>query len=224
MLRNRIHALLDRQRGLELPVCSDLFGAKGLGFLRKLELPEPDGTLLAEQLALHDLIATQMRAQEKRIAAEFGREATRERLREPARCRADARCRAGRGDRPDRALSECRQALCLRGRRAHDPQLRRQDLARPTAALVQQMAALGAHRSELGRHRLLALLWRHLPAHRQRGKKANTGILIVARRMCRIVWHLPSEQRDFEQRPSAAQTNPVPGCSGLKLTASSETK
>src|SRR5207302_4584223 len=63
--------LLDRQRGLELPQCSDIFGVKGLGFLRRLELPEPDGTLLREQLALHDLIATQMRGQEKRIAAEF---------------------------------------------------------------------------------------------------------------------------------------------------------
>lgn len=71
MLRNRIHALLDRQRGLELPQCSDIFGQRGLFFLRQLQLPEPDGMLLREQLALHDLIAQQMKAQEKRIAAEF---------------------------------------------------------------------------------------------------------------------------------------------------------
>ena len=32
MLRNRIHALLDRQRGLELPQCSDIFGVRGLSF------------------------------------------------------------------------------------------------------------------------------------------------------------------------------------------------
>ena len=81
MLRNRLHALLDRQRGLELPVCSDLFGARGLGFLRRLELPEPDGTLLREALALHDLIAEQMRAQEKRIAADFGKDGVSERRR-----------------------------------------------------------------------------------------------------------------------------------------------
>ena len=71
MLRNRIHALLDRQHGLELPQCSDIFGVRGLGFLRRVELTEPDHTLLQEALALHDLIAQQMRAQEKRIAAEF---------------------------------------------------------------------------------------------------------------------------------------------------------
>ena len=81
MLRNRLHALLDRQRGLELPVCSDLFGARGLGFLRRLELPEPDGTPLREALALHDLIAEQMHAQEKRIATAFGKEGVSGRLR-----------------------------------------------------------------------------------------------------------------------------------------------
>ena len=48
MLRNRIHALLDRQHGLELPQCSDIFGIRGLGFLRRLELAEPDHTLLRE--------------------------------------------------------------------------------------------------------------------------------------------------------------------------------
>jgi transposase len=80
MLRNRIHALLDRQRELELPQCSDVFGVRGLGFLRRLELAEPDATLLREQLALHDLIAQQMKAQEKRIAAEFKTEAVQQHL------------------------------------------------------------------------------------------------------------------------------------------------
>ncbi len=80
MLRNRIHALLDRQHDLDLPQCSDIFGARGLSFLRQLELPEPDGTLLQEALALHDLIAQQMKAQEKRIAAEFKLDSSYERL------------------------------------------------------------------------------------------------------------------------------------------------
>jgi hypothetical protein len=80
MLRNKIHALLDRQRDLELPQCSDIFGVRGLGFLRRLKLSEPDATLLQEQLALHDLIAQQMKAQEKRIAGEFASEAMHPRL------------------------------------------------------------------------------------------------------------------------------------------------
>src|SRR5205814_8133861 len=65
---------------LELPQCSDVFGVRGLGFLRRLELAEPDATLLREQLALHDLIAQQMKAQEKRIAAEFKTEAVHQHL------------------------------------------------------------------------------------------------------------------------------------------------
>src|SRR5205809_753388 len=65
---------------LEVPQCSDVFGVRGLGFLRRLELAEPDATLLREQLALHDLIAQQMKAQEKRIAAEFKTEAVHQHL------------------------------------------------------------------------------------------------------------------------------------------------
>ncbi|MDI6775441.1 MAG: transposase [Verrucomicrobiota bacterium] len=36
--------------------------------------------------------------------------------------------------------------------------------------------------------------------HRQRGKKANTAITIVARRMCRIVYRLLKEDRFYEER------------------------
>ena len=45
-----------------------------------MELAEPDHTLLQEALALHDLIAQQMKGQEKRIAAEFKLEPDYERL------------------------------------------------------------------------------------------------------------------------------------------------
>ncbi len=80
LLRNSMHALLERQREFEMTQCSDIFGVRGLGFLRRLELPEKDATLLREQLALHDLIAQQMKAQEKRIAAEFKTEAMHQHL------------------------------------------------------------------------------------------------------------------------------------------------
>src|SRR5438874_10571354 len=69
-LCNRIHALLDRQQTLELPQCSDLFGARGRGHLRRLQLPEPEGTLLAQDLALLDLLSEQIKAQEKLIGAD----------------------------------------------------------------------------------------------------------------------------------------------------------
>jgi hypothetical protein len=97
-----------------LPQCSDLFGVKGRGHLRRLELPEPDGTLLREGLALLELLNGQIKEQEKRIAVD---------------CSGD----------------------------------------------------FGAI----------------YKAHRARGKKANTAITIVARRICQIVWHLLQEKRSY---------------------------
>ena len=41
MVRTRIDRLLGAQHGLKLPQCRDLFGAKGLSFLDKLELAAP---------------------------------------------------------------------------------------------------------------------------------------------------------------------------------------
>src|SRR5207247_1993485 len=66
-IRNRIHALVDRQRELSMPQCSDLFGRKGLAALKKLALSELDATLLREQLDLLALVQNQIRAQEERI-------------------------------------------------------------------------------------------------------------------------------------------------------------
>lgn len=45
-VRNRVHALVARQRGLEAPQCSDLFGVRGRSWLKQLRLPEPDASLL----------------------------------------------------------------------------------------------------------------------------------------------------------------------------------
>jgi transposase len=51
MVKNRIQALL-HQHAVELPEVRDLFGKVGLRALQRLELPEPDGGLLQEDLAV----------------------------------------------------------------------------------------------------------------------------------------------------------------------------
>ena len=67
-VRNCIHALLARQHDLELPQCADLFGRRGLGFLRGLQLKSAiDQQLLAEDLDLLGLLAVQIKGQEERI-------------------------------------------------------------------------------------------------------------------------------------------------------------
>src|SRR5213075_3443377 len=75
MLRNRIHALLDRQRGLELPQCSDIFGVRGLAFCAGCNCPKQMPPYCASSWLCMNLIAQQMKAQEKRIGLEFGSEA-----------------------------------------------------------------------------------------------------------------------------------------------------
>jgi hypothetical protein len=48
-IRNRLHALLDRQDDPCLPQCSDLFGSRGMSFLKKLRLTRPRGSAPARR-------------------------------------------------------------------------------------------------------------------------------------------------------------------------------
>jgi hypothetical protein len=52
------------------PACSDLFGKKGLQWLRTLALPAPDGLLLQQSLAGFDQLTAQIKALEAAILAE----------------------------------------------------------------------------------------------------------------------------------------------------------
>ena len=224
MLRNRIHALLDRQRVLELPQCSDIFGSKGLCFLRNLDLPEPDGTLLREQLALHDLIFTQMRAQEKRIAAEFAGDKTGERLLSvPGIGPTLSAVIASEIDTIGRFPSAdklCGYAGVVPTTQASGGKVHHGRLL-PFCNKWLRWALVEASWVAVGCSPYFGSLYRN---HRARGKKANTAITIVARRMCRIVWHLLQEQRNFEKRPVQAHIKAVPCCSVQGLTAASATR
>ncbi len=219
MLRNRLHALLDRQRGLELPVCSDLFGSRGLGFLRRLELPEPDATLLGEALALHDLIAQQMRAQEKRIKAEFGHEPMHARLLSvPGIGPTLAAVLAAEIDQIERfpnADKLCGYAGVVPSTHASGGKVHHGRLLSSCNKWL-RWALVEASWVAIGCSPYFGALYR---AQRARGKKANTAIMIVARRMCRIVWQLLHEARAFEKRPPRAHLHHVPGCSAHRLTA-----
>ncbi len=218
MLRNRIHALLDRQRDLELPHCSDLFGVRGLGFLRRLELPEPDGMLLREALALHDLIAQQMKAQEKRIAAEFKLEASYEPLLSlPGVGPTLGAVLAAEIDRIERFPSAeklCAYAGVVPTTHSSGGKVYHGRLL-PSCNKWLRWALIEASWVAIGCSPYFGSLYRQ---QRARGKKANTAITIVARRMCRILYALLREKRSFEKRLPKVQTRAVPGCSGHRLT------
>ena len=218
MLRNRIHALLDRQRGLELPQCSDIFGVRGLGFLRRLELPEPDATLLGEQLALNDLIAQQMKAQEKRIVAEFAQEAMHEHLLSvpgigPTLAAVIA-CEVDEIGRFANAEKLCAYAGVVPTTRGSGGKIVHGGLLYFCNKWL-RWALVEASWVAIGCSPYFGTLYKQ---HRARGKKANTAVLIVARRMCRIIWQLLHEKRDFEKRALSPRLN-FPGCSVVRLTA-----
>jgi transposase len=162
MLRNRIHALLDRQRDLELPQCSDIFGVRGLGFLRRLQLAEPDGTLLRQELALHDLIAEQMKVQERCIAAELAQNRIhRHLLSVPGigpTLAAVIGCEIEQIERFNSADKLCAYAGVVPTTHSSGGKV----CSWSTAAFLQQMATLGTDRSKLGCDRVFGLFWRSL--------------------------------------------------------------
>lgn len=221
MLRNRIHALLDRQHGLELPQCSDIFGVRGLGFLRRLELAETDHMLLREALALHDLIAEQMRAQEKRIALEFKTESMYGHLLSVPgigpTLAAVIGCEIDQIERFSSADKLCGYAGVVptthsSGGKVHHGRLL------PSCNKWLRWALVEASWVAIGCSPYFGALYRQ---QRARGKKANTAITIIARRMCRILFQLLREKRSFEKRAIKVQTTSVPGCSAHRLTATS---
>jgi transposase len=68
MLRNRTHALLDRQRDLARPQLKDLFGKRGRTWLQNLTLPTAsDQPLLAQDLEVIDLLGTKVKELDRLI-------------------------------------------------------------------------------------------------------------------------------------------------------------
>ncbi len=66
-VRNRIHGVIDRQKDLKIPQLSDLFGKKGISFLRGLKLEEPSHTILRSCLDLHDWLQGEINLLEKKM-------------------------------------------------------------------------------------------------------------------------------------------------------------
>jgi Transposase and inactivated derivatives len=210
MLRNRVHALLDRQRCMELPQCSDLFGVRGLGFLRRLELAEPDHTLLREQLALHDLIAQQMKAQEKRIAAEFKSQTSYEHLLSVPgigpTLAAVIGCEIDVIERFQSAEKLCAYAGVVPTTHASGGKLSHGRLL-PFCNKWLRWALIEASWVAIGCSPYFGALYQQ---HRARGKKANVAITIVARRICRIIFQLLREKRAFAKVPVRSQNKLYP--------------
>ena len=206
-LRNRIHRILERrQRELAMPQVSDLFGKKGLEALRKAKLPEPDATLLRQDLELLEKLGELIRQNEAWTKTEMAEERDLQIL----------LSLPGFG-----AVLASLLVLEIAGiERFPDP-----DRLCAYSGLVPSTHSSGG---KTWQGRMLAgcnkwLKWAFIEAawvavghdpycgqlyreHRARGKKANTAITIVARRLCRIAWRLLKDQREYADFPPTSSS------------------
>jgi transposase len=201
MLRNRVHALIDRQRGLKQPVWSDLFGVKGLGWLRRLEIPGPDGMLLRECLSMLDAIALQVKELEQCIAKELvDCEVMQRLLSMPGLGPILAAVIAIELDGVERFRSPaklCAYAGLVPTTHASGGKIYNGRLL-PFCNRYMRWAFIEAAWTAMGCDGYFGDLYR---VHRNRGKKANIAITIVAHRMCQISWHLLHDHRNYQSGP-----------------------
>jgi transposase len=219
MLRNRIHRLLGAQHDVKLPQCCDLFGRKGVGFLEKLQLPEPAGLLLKQQLEM--LKTVQMRIKEdERALGEMMKETSALRHVQSLPGMGPILAAVVVNEVDDISRFSTAQKFC------------------GYAGLCPSTSSSGGRtcQGKLLRHCNKWLRWAFVEAawvsigcssyfgdfykrKRAAGKKANTAILATARRMARITWQLLTQKRAYEiMAPAQSRSRPV---SGAKAPAGS---
>jgi transposase len=198
MLRNRTHALLDRQRGLERPQLKDLFGKRGQSWLHAVRLPtESDQPLLAQDLEVMQMLELKIKELDRLIGSTQSAE---EKLLESlpgigpvfssviaseidgiARFATPAKLCAYAGVVPTthasggrvyqgRLLWQCNKWL-------------RWALVEASWSAIQFSCYFGG-------------IYR---AARERGKNKNVAITCVAHRLCKIIWLLLTEKRPYTE-------------------------
>jgi transposase len=207
-IRNRTHRLLGWQHDLELPQCSDIFGRKGMSFLTKLELPDPAGLLLAQNLEALKELAPKIKEDEKALKEELkGDEAVTLLQSIPGVGPIIGAVIASEIDGIDRFVSA--KKLCgyaglapttsSSGGKTYNGRLM------PMCNKWLRWAFVEAAWVAVGCDPYFGTLYK---AHKARGKKANTAILIVAKRIAKISYALLKEKRRYEPRSNFKKTFP----------------
>jgi transposase len=219
MMRNRVHTLVERQRGLSVLVLRDLFGKRGRGWLKGLRLGEPDATLLRQDLGVMAKLNEQVREPDRLVATENRNDRTAELLQSlPGVGAFFAAVLASEVDTVERFHSPAK--LCAYAGLA------------PTTSASGGKGYQGKLFSQCNRWMRWALIeasWVAIQCssyfgelyryHQARGKKSNQAIVMVARRLCEIAWHLLTENRPYEERPVALKRI-LPGRAGSKVIES----
>jgi len=207
MIRNRVHILVDRQRGVKVPVVRDLFGKRGMDWLRQLPLAEPDATLLRQDLAVMERLNEQLKELDRWVAAENRNDPTATRLQSlPGVGAFFAAVLASEIDTVERFVSPAKfcayaglaPTTSASGGRCYQGKLFGQCNCWMRWALIEASWVAIQCSSYFGEQYRF---------HKARGKKSNQAIVIVARRLCEIAWHLLKENRPYEERPVTLKKN-----------------
>lgn len=206
-LRNRVHRILERQQlKLAMPQVSDMFGKKGLQTMRKAVLPEPDATLLSQDLDQLEALGELIRQNEALTKREMAGEEDLQLLQSLpgigavlssvlALEIADAK-RFPDADRLCAYAGLVPSTHSSGGKTWHGRMLTGCNKWLKWAFIEGAWVAVG-------KDPYFGQLYRH---HRARGKKPNTAITIVARRLCRIAWRLLKEQRLYADLPPSSSS------------------
>jgi transposase len=220
MLRNRTHAILDRQRGLERPQLKELFGRRGQTWLQGVQLPcAADQPLLAQDLEVMALLEAKIKELDKLIGSSQSAE---EKLLESlpgvgpvfssviateidgiARFASPAKLAAYGGLVPTTHAS---------GGRVYQGRLLWQCNKWLRWALVE------ASWSAIQFSGYFGGIYR---AARERGKNKNVAISCVAHRLAKIIWLLLKEQRPYTE---AAPEKTFPNRSEPQVTVAARRK
>ena len=203
MVKNRIHALLDRHHVVPPPV-SDLFGKRGRDYLAKVELPGCAQELLRQDLRLLQMLSSEVREAETLLARALHGDRRLELLRTiPGLGVLLATVVALEIDRIDRFVSPSKLVSY--------------------AGLVPTTYSSGGKTSHGGlmkmsnkwlRWALVEAAWiavRHDPYFRHqfglrcKSKGAKTAIIAVARRLAEVIWYVLTEDRAYEVRQPASK-------------------
>ena len=203
-IRNRTHRLLGSVPNLEIPKYSDLFGTRGLNFSEKCDLPYPKNIQLKQNIDQLKGLNEVIRNLEKELTLQSK---TSETL-----CRIQTIPGIGKvlGAIIDAEIDDVKRfetkakfvAYCglapktssSAGKTYQGRMMTHCNKWLKTAFIEASWVAIGCDHY-FGNLRT---------KHQLRGKKANTTITVVARRMAQICWELLNQQRDYQPKLSTA--------------------
>jgi transposase len=202
-LKNRIHVLLDRLH-IPFPSITDIFGKRGTTYLRKLNLPGVDGEILREDLELLEVFNKLVKEAEQEIASLLGDDPQVKLLRTiPGLGPILAAVVAMEIDQIERFIGPSKLAsyaglvpsTYASGGRIFHGKLLPMSNKWLRWALVE--AAWGSIRT--------SPYCRIFFENHKRRKGPHTAAIALARRLSEIIWHVLTEKRAYEERPSKWQ-------------------